>query len=200
MAMFFNLDTESDTCAELIGKGLGCSDKCWNMLSINPHVHGLWARPYWAIQNRGVEPRPTGYAVILAFHWMPHRRGQPDQEINVEPGSDDVERMMDGLRAGRFYGEGPGESGMHGSANILQHDSFRPIVSGQVFEVTHDTLEDAHKMRMMVEIQWACIRIAAMSGAAGPGDSSDDFSEFDFERAAFTREAELGDADLDFGD
>jgi len=34
-----------------------------------------------------------------------------------------------------------------------------------------------------------------MSGAAGPDDFSDDFSEFDFEREAFELEAALRDSD-----
>ncbi len=199
LATFFFPTAESSTYSHLIGDGLGCSDKYWNMLSINSHLHGLWAKPYWAIQNRGIEPRPTGHAIILAFHWMPHRRGNPEHIMSVESGSDDVERMLDALRTGGSYGESR-EPGMHGYSNSLQHDSFRPIVSGQVFEVTLDTLEDAHKMRMMVDIQWACIRIAAVSGAAGPDDSCDDFSGFDFERAAFTREVELGYVDSDCGD
>lgn len=89
---------------------------------------------------------------------------------------------------------------MQGFGNGIRHDCFRPIVSGQEFRVVLDTLEDAEKMRKMVDIQGACVRIAAMSGAAGPDDLSDDFSEFDFQRRAYETAAMLGDVDEDRDD
>lgn len=40
-----------------------------------------------------------------------------------------------------------------------------PVESGQIFHI-ECSLEDAKKMIAMLEIQWALIRLAAMSGAA----------------------------------
>lgn len=40
------------------------------------------------------------------------------------------------------------------------------IRSSQAFDVQMPT-EDALKMKLMVDFQWACVRILAMSGAAG---------------------------------
>ncbi len=100
--------------------------------------------------------------------------------------------MLDNLTT--HYGEGRCP-GVEGFVTACSRETNQPLVSGQSFEVVLDTLEDAMKMKKMVDIQWACITIAAMSGAAGPDDFSDDFSEFDFEREAFEWEAALRNSD-----
>ncbi|CAK7237237.1 hypothetical protein SCUCBS95973_009892 [Sporothrix curviconia] len=168
----------------LITAGLGASDQYWNMLSISPYLHSWWAKAYWAFQCTGIESSDDGHAVVLVFYWMPHRRGVPRQKVSLEPGATDYQDMM-GARGSYGTGRVPG-SQSQGFANGIQHDSFRPIVSGQVFRVLLDTLEDAQKMKAMVDIQWACVRVAAMSAAAEPNDLDDDrfgdFPEFAFER------------------
>ncbi|MGE4341380.1 MAG: hypothetical protein AB7E55_36355, partial [Pigmentiphaga sp.] len=194
--LFFPAD-DRYTCRDLIGVKLGGSDRHWNMLSINPYLHVLWAKPYWAIQCLGIESSSdTMHSVVLAFHWMPRRARErnPDQKICLDAGARDCQDMLDALVGEGSYGEGP-VPGMQGFANALQHDCFRPIVSGQEFRVMFDTLDDAIKMRKMVDVQWAIVRLAAMSGAAGPDDLADDFSEFDFEREAYERKQYLDSLD-----
>lgn len=164
------------------------------MLSINPYLHSCWSKPDWAIECIGILPRQQGetlkHAVILVFHWMPHSSNSPYQAINLESDATGCQGILDGLTE-TPYGESRGPA-TEGYVTGIQHDSFRPIVSGQEFEVSLDTLEDAEKMRQMVNIQWACVRIAAMSGATGPDDFADDFSEFDFEREEFERRVDVG--------
>ena|ERR1700694_6035078 len=48
--------------------------------------------------------------------------------------------------------------------------SNRPLLSGHTATIRHDTLEEAESMKDMIDMQWACIRLAAMSGAAGASD------------------------------
>lgn len=116
--------------------------------------------------------------------------------MSLEPGTSDYRDMMDALAwaDGRLYGKGRGPD-MQGFANGIEHDCFRPIVLGQEFRVVHDTLDDAKKMRKMVDIQWACVRLTALSGTVGPDDDDDDFSEFDLEREEHEKTAFLGDVD-----
>lgn len=55
----------------------------------------------------------------------------------------------------------------------------RPLRSGTMVSVSLSALTDACNMKAMLDLQWACINIACMSGAAG----SDDFlgsDEHDF--------------------
>ncbi|EFX05765.1 hypothetical protein CMQ_3834 [Grosmannia clavigera kw1407] len=179
----------------LIEASLGTSDKAWNMISLNPYLHAWWAKPHWGIECSGIVPRGEKHAVVILFHWMPHKKGDPRRTIRVEPGTNDCQRMADALAEGS-YGEGRGPD-LKGYANAIQHSSFRPIVTGQEFEIALDTLEEANNMRKMINIQWACVRVAAMSGSAGPDDLDEDFSEFDFEREAFEREMMLKGSDDD---
>ncbi|KAL7943756.1 hypothetical protein V8C42DRAFT_328365 [Trichoderma barbatum] len=58
----------------------------------------------------------------------------------------------------------------------VQRDSFHELETGQTFEILVDT-EDAIKMKSALDLQWAVVRLSAMSGAAGVwerGDSLDD--------------------------
>ncbi len=55
------------------------------------------------------------------------------------------------------------------------------VQTGDVVRIELPSREDAHRMKDMLDIQWACIRIASMSGAAGnpsythdPDDDNDD--------------------------
>lgn len=169
------------------------------MLCLNPCLHSWWAKPHWGIECTGIEPRAKEggghkYAVVLLFHWMPNNKGtiNPGQAVDLQPGANDCRKMVDALMADASDGQGRGEATSAGYMTAIQHDSFRPIVSGQEFEVVVDTADDAENMREMVNDQWACVRIAAMSGAAGPDDLSDTFSEFDFERNLFEFHNELG--------
>lgn len=189
--------------------GLGCSDKHWNLLSISPYLHTWWSRPYWALECTGILPHGDGYgdgegegdnqkfAVVLVFHWMPHNgRNVPDKKVSMDLASTDCRTMLSNLREGLHYGQGLGPSSA-GHVTAIQHDCFRPIVSGQEFKVIMDTAEDAAMMREMVNFQWACVRVAAMSGAAGPQDLDDDFSELDEDRYAFELQEFYKQADSD---
>ncbi len=95
--------------------------------------------------------------------------------------ANDYQAMLEGLTTHHGEVTCPGIEGFV-TANCGR--SNQPIASGQDFNVVLETLEYATKMKKMLDIQWACITIAAMSGAAGP-DDLDDFSEFEFEREAY---------------
>ncbi|KJR86291.1 uncharacterized protein SPSK_02643 [Sporothrix schenckii 1099-18] len=166
----------------LVASGLGCSDKSWNMLCIDASLHAAWSRLQWAIECIGIEP-------YSGFHWMPLRRGDadPDKRVSLEPGTSDYRGMMDRMCIAvpeSSEGHRPGSASQMPSTTMQQHD-LQPPFSGQEFRVVHNTREDAEKMQRMVNIQWCCVRLAAMSGAAGPDDLDDDFSEFDHDREEY---------------
>ncbi|KAL5083507.1 hypothetical protein Trisim1_001382 [Trichoderma cf. simile WF8] len=56
----------------------------------------------------------------------------------------------------------------HGGAIVadVQRDSFHELETGQTFEIVVDN-EDAIKMKEAFDVQWAVVRLAALSGAAG---------------------------------
>lgn len=53
-----------------------------------------------------------------------------------------------------------------GIAAVVQRDSFHELETGQTFEIVVDN-EDAIKMKEAFDVQWAVVRLAALSGAAG---------------------------------
>lgn len=171
----------------LINDELGRSDKAWNMLPISPQLHRYWSKPYWAIKFIGITPLYQGpeeadvkQIVTMRFQWLRHKNGDPKRHINVD-NNNDCQIMLDGLASDSITC-----LGFEGMVTAHCGRSNQPIVSGQDFNVVLDTVEDADKMKKMLEIQWACITIAAMCGAAGPrDDSNDDLSEFDFEREEY---------------
>ncbi len=182
--LFFH--EEEDDYQDLITSELGCSDKAWNMLSINTELHRYWSRPYWAVKCVSIMPLDQGpkQTLTMRFQWLRHSNGDPTRRINISTATD-CYTMLDGLSTPAAEGgKCPGGEGFV-TANC--RPSNQPIASGQDFHVVLDTLEDATKMKKMLEIQWACITLAAMSGGAGPDNSDDTFSEFGFEKKAYER-------------
>ncbi len=97
--------------------------------------------------------------------------------------------MLDGLASGSTTSSTIGQGtcpGLEGTATAHCGRSNQPIESGQDINVVLDTLADAIKMKRMLEIQWACITIAAMSSATGPrDDSNDDLPELEYDREEY---------------
>ncbi|KAK5996537.1 hypothetical protein PT974_01872 [Cladobotryum mycophilum] len=64
---------------------------------------------------------------------------------------------------------------------IARFGSNREVLTGQVFEIGPMSHDDAIKMNLMLDLQWAVLRLAALSGSAGLleylGDPEDDDDE-----------------------
>ena len=44
---------------DLLTSEPGCSDKTWNMISLNPRLHESWIKGYWAFKYLGTETKDT---------------------------------------------------------------------------------------------------------------------------------------------
>ncbi|EFX06306.1 hypothetical protein CMQ_6627 [Grosmannia clavigera kw1407] len=171
----------------VIGNGLGCSDKAWNMLCISTELHRYWAKPYWAVKFVGITPAEhvPKQRLTMRFEWLRIKNGDPSRTISVGD-STACHAMLAGLTTSSTGEEDACPClGVEGIVAANCRRTNRPLASGQDFDVVLDTLGDALNMKKMLEIQWSLVTLAAMSGAAGPDDTGDDLSEFEFEREAY---------------
>jgi len=142
----------------LLANGLGCSDKSWNMICLNRQLHFWWAEARFGLKCLGITRHDElNSRIQVQFYWLPRHNGNPKEYARLEV--NEVQEMLQGSRPC--------------SISASRVESNRSIVSGQIFEMTMEH-EEAANMKLMVDVQWALIRIAAMSGAAGAPELLDD--------------------------
>ena len=142
------------------------------MLSLHPYLQSLWAEQRWGLACTGIVPVGGGdqgdggtiYTVHLTFHWLPQtNRGDDHRTINFGPGADGFQALLDNLRESRqtapLYGEKNAEY------TAAEREAILSIPSGHMIQVTVDSEQDAKKMKAMIDLQWATIRIACLSGS-----------------------------------
>lgn len=170
------------TYTNLIAERLGCSDRSWNMISMNKQMHKWWANAHFALKCLGIFPDGEDLWVVrLQFCWM-KRQGMrnPSQEIDLT--IDGFKKFVNGSM--RYYGD----ANQHeGEAIVAAADasSNRPLCSGRIFEIRMGPSEKlemsaqemAEKMKAMLDFQWACIQISVMSGGAGSPEFLEDDDE-----------------------
>lgn len=150
---------------ELLDSGLGCSDKAWNMLCLHPTLRDWWSKCYFGLKCTGIGPTScagqgldhnyTGsYLVKLQFHWMPRNNGVHPRHY-TQPCQDTIEKMLQIIEK---YDDTISEA--HKSSSCC-------LETGQIFTLSVSSREDATKMQLMIDIQWANVRLAAMSGLSG---------------------------------
>jgi len=193
---------------KLISDYLGCSDMAWNMVSMNSQIHKWWAKSYFALKCLGIIPQSENESIIqLQLRWMPRSQ---KQKINVGKGKnkakedsnlwqraislDEGKKLVEDWKESLLQGERedlmqPGVRERGGIVSAVDAISNRLLHSGHVLQIQMSTDEDmtatekAQNMKAMVDLQWACIQIASMSGAAGspdflvepPSDDEDDW-------------------------
>lgn len=151
--IFFRLigADESNMFVAFCASGVGCSDKDWNMICLNSQVHDWWAKAYFGLKCLGVSTTDTdGMSRLqIQFHWLQRHTGDPVTPVEMEV--DAIREMLatvqtetDGYRSG----------------------STRPLQTGQTFYINGLENDKARKMKLMLDIQWACVRVVAMSEAA----------------------------------
>ncbi|EFX06562.1 hypothetical protein CMQ_6883 [Grosmannia clavigera kw1407] len=155
----------------------------------------------------GVTPTPNGSATVsIQFVWMPQQkappRGQPKTWIREDAwrqpvcmdargGEHWVADWRERPRYGTALRPGTEDANIPGAAIPVDPGSKdgivaavdvrtgRPLRSGATFSVSLPLLVDAYNMKAMLDLQWACINIASMSGASGSADflAADEFDD-----------------------
>ena len=172
---------------KLLTVHLGCSDKAWNMLSLNRQLHKWWSEMYFAIKCLGIAPSQSQEGAVtirLQFQWMPLRNTTQHWKRPIDLKGGEALHMVQEWKARRRYGMAEDLLPSGGVAAAAEAAApFWPLQTGRVFEL-HMSLEEAENMKTMVDLQWACIQIASMSGAAD-WDDFFDRPEDDPHEAAF---------------
>lgn len=142
----------------LITEAPGSSDKAWNMLSLHPLLHIFWGKCLFAIKCLGIIPSSDGKNSIiqLQFHWMP-RNIQKNNDLMKPPYKDAIQELKQGIINGQDTIPG---------FSVFKNDSARELETGETFQILLET-EDAVKMKIVLDVQWAIIKLSALSGAAG---------------------------------
>lgn len=135
-------------------QSLGSLDKSWNMLCLHPTLHMWWSKCLFGIKCIGILPSDDEHSTVqIQFHWMPRNGFKPHQLI--EPPYDNaISAMLQTIA----------DDG--GIIADVRRDSFHELETGQTFEILVGN-EDAVKMKLVLDLQWAAVRLAAISGAAG---------------------------------
>ncbi|PNP60120.1 hypothetical protein THARTR1_00144 [Trichoderma harzianum] len=141
-----------------MSKNRGWSDKAWNMLCLNHQLHAWWAEGYFALKYLGTIPKSKEASIVqLQFHWMPRNGLDCQQKCTIPEALEAMRRTV---------------SDDNGFVKASRASSGRSLATGQVFEIPVHP-EEAPKMKLMIDLQWAMIRLAALSGAAGCIDELD---------------------------
>ncbi|KAF5021711.1 hypothetical protein F66182_6238 [Fusarium sp. NRRL 66182] len=160
---------------------LGASDRVWNMVCLNHQLHFWWSKGYFAFKCLGVEPVESGedeqgddMRVDLQFQWMPKLIEWFGQEVQLSGRGNNFDAFIDQLHNHHDAGH-PAAIPTKGNVEA-KLSSGEPLESGHVFCV-HMKKEEAAKFKDMIDLQWACIQLFAMCGAAGldllPDDDKD---------------------------
>lgn len=169
----------------LLTGGVCRSDKAWNMLSLNLQLHTWWALGYFGLKYLGITPAEDGddVTIRLQFQWMPrraeHRKDAGDR--GTEPHwtrkvglGEEAAKMVRGWKERESYGST--DAAPPGGLVCASDVDGRTISSGRVAELRMPR-GDAEDIRAMVELRWACIRIAGMAGAVGCRDFLEETKE-----------------------
>lgn len=166
------LVSHENTHLHVLQQGIGSSDKVWNMVSLSPLLHFWWSKGFFAFKCMGITPVDGSdnlSEITLQFRWMP-RSPNPDASrfIKLEEQPDANRDFVSKLT--HYYGDACGVEGCidcpH-TAAIAAHNigTDHRIVSGDLIKVRRNT-DVAERFKSMIDIQWALICAAAMSGAA----------------------------------
>lgn len=149
--------------ASLQGLLAGPTDKSWNMLTLNRLLHSLWGDGQIALQCMGLFPTldeegrledssPT--KISLRFFWLNVKKGWRANDkfkLNYDTLSE--------MSRDRFLPRAlPGN-------RISRDIDGHGVISGNEVDITLPW-EDATNMRLVIDAQWHCLNIWAMSGAA----------------------------------
>lgn len=177
----------------LLTDQLGSSDRAWNMISLSPQLHAWWSKGMCAFKCLEVRPAGQNEAVlVLQFHWMPSSKpssasvGEQPWAQQIDLAAGEGKAVVGEWQAARQQLNDT-EAATSNTVTAVNCQTGQPLRSGQTVEIRLPAA-DASNMQAMIDIQWACIQLATMSGAAGSpdflvdSDDDEDDDEYDMIR------------------
>ncbi|KAL6820988.1 hypothetical protein J3E69DRAFT_340531 [Trichoderma sp. SZMC 28015] len=131
----------------------GSSDESWNMLCLHPTLRDWWDKCFFGFKFHRIIPslNEENCTIQLQFHWLPRNGSNPEERTKAD--KEAITRMLQKIQQDE------------GLIMESRKENCRPIETGDVFSLVM-TEEDAAGMKVMIDIQWANAKLAAISGAA----------------------------------
>ncbi|KAF5989118.1 hypothetical protein FCOIX_155 [Fusarium coicis] len=150
--------------------GRGASDKHWNMLCLSPQMHDWWGRGYFAFEYMGSVPFGDVARIELRFHWMPKTTFNSHGEKPLIVHQIDIQTALRDHHAAQAAD--PTTSGF--PRDKTKHpgvvQAFLPtgekVATGHIFVIWRP-VESVPKVQAMFDLQFAAIKMLAMTGGAG---------------------------------
>ncbi|KAI9897162.1 hypothetical protein N3K66_008184 [Trichothecium roseum] len=136
----------------------------WNMITLKSSLHSCWGRAYMGLKYEGQTPNtslPNHIDVEMAFYRLGRNKVKPSAVVDLDPSSP---RWIDGL-------EGIDAFGCIRDFDCVSMDQLR---DGLRVTVTLPE-DDVNKFVAMINLQWACVRVARLCGG---GEAPDDLPSF----------------------
>lgn len=152
--------TENEILRKLFSSDVGCSDKAWNMLCLNRQLHFWWRQCLFAFKYIELDvamSTPEVTVLVVQFHWLPKLAKGKTLTLDKES----IQEFL-----GSTAGAQGGTRRVFGKSNHL-------VKTGDTFRINVPA-EDAGKMKRALEVQWALLRIACLSGGAEALELDDD--------------------------
>ncbi|KAF4468827.1 hypothetical protein FALBO_4275 [Fusarium albosuccineum] len=175
LVSFFDVDLEQAAAAESLFGEMRTTELTWNMMALTPSLHNWIKHGCFAFKYLRSEPvigsYPPDAEVRLQAHWMPRSTSSdPARFVNIQDQQDPEKRLLATLNHSynlhatprcdphcRYCTENTGVAFWNSETN-------HPIQSGDIFTVRRAP-DKVPYFKAMVDLQYAMIRAAAMSGA-----------------------------------
>ncbi|KIH89984.1 hypothetical protein SPBR_01016 [Sporothrix brasiliensis 5110] len=134
-----------------------------NMICLSKHLHALWGAARFGLKPLRDPQAVERNEVWVQFHWLAQGLLRPSEEV----GSDAMDRLGEYGMDPTFVDAGSDSKiDRRGRNGTLAHqESGQRIETGQVFVIKADDPELLPSLEIL-ELQWALVRLAALSGAA----------------------------------
>jgi hypothetical protein len=157
--------SDDESTINLLAREVGGSDKAWNMLCLNQQLHYWWGKPYFGLKYLESEiptENPDVTIIAVQFQWLPKLQNR----MTLQRDAESIKQFLES------------ETVPKGGVIKAFRGSGHPVQSGDIFRIKVSTT-DADKMRQALNLQWALVRIAALSGGAEALELDDGGSEPD---------------------
>ncbi|KAI3329130.1 hypothetical protein HD806DRAFT_519416 [Xylariaceae sp. AK1471] len=149
--IFFS-GSDVNSTIDLLANEVGGSDKAWNLLCLNQQLHFWWGKPYFGLKYLESEmstENPDVTIITIQFQWLPKLQSR----IPLQRDAEYIKRFLES------------ETVPKGGVIKAFRGSGHPVQTGDTFRIKVSTT-DADKMRQALNLQWALVRIAALTGGA----------------------------------
>ncbi|KAH7210699.1 uncharacterized protein BKA55DRAFT_546778 [Fusarium redolens] len=148
----------------------GSSDHPWNAICMNHQLHFWFDRGLIGLKFLGNQPitdDPPMSQVDIQFNWMMRDDRKRARDMHIGGENDSFMDMVTTVRTFQDKNNpAPQLPSQDGIVAALHAKNGVPLVSGRCIKMEVPT-GDVSKLQTVLDLQWACVKIATMAGSAG---------------------------------